>query len=84
MRRICSTPAIRERHQDRLNWVESRPSFPAIGWPTCANNSSEKTPSPDESGNSLDHLIGAAEQRERDRETERIGGFGLDQLDFRG
>ena len=25
-----------------------------------------------------------AEQGERDRETERIGGFGLDQLDFRG
>jgi len=64
--------------------VESGPSFPAIGWPTCANNNSEKTPSPDESGSSLDHLIGAAEQGERDREPERIGGFGLDQLDFRG
>jgi len=33
----------------------------------------------------FDHLVGAAEQRERDGKAERLGGFHIDnQLDFRG
>jgi hypothetical protein len=56
--------------------------------PSCARGASghaAAAPSPAMNSRRFDHLVGAAEQREREREPERPGGLQVDdELDLRG